>query len=272
MPPLRSLAPALSVTVALGLAFLGGTSSDAHARSTVKAAAPTLEIESKVCNIGPNAEDRSATITASSILSGTGDRVSIKFGIQQRQGKAKWRALPAGADSGLGTWETSQAGRAGLRYTKTINGLAEGIQYRVTVDARGLGESGKVVTKTARRYVPCTQPLFTPTFGLVKATDAQVAGGAHEVTATVRNVGRLPFTAPGVVTVYDGTTRAILATTDVAPLEGGDTTKIVVPIATCTSDLVVVVMSKDALPTDSGEGRTATIPCAGTKSATRARP
>ena len=271
MPPLRSLFSACSVAAALSLVIVGGQAPTAQARAVAKAPAPSLSIESKVCNIGPEADARSATITASAILGDDGDRVSMKFSIQQRQDNAKWRAVPGSAQSGLGGWETSQSGRDGLRYTKTINGLGEGIKYRIVVDARGLSDAGKVVTKTARRYVACTQPLFTPTLDLVRAVDAQVAGGTHEVTVTVRNAGRLPLMVPGTVSVQDAATRSVLGTAPVDTLEGGETVKLVVPIAACPNEIFVTVQAQDAVAADLTNDQSATVSCKAAQSRSSAR-
>ncbi|MDQ8046339.1 MAG: hypothetical protein AAGC46_06450 [Solirubrobacteraceae bacterium] len=269
MTRLRHLPSALSVAFALALAVSGALTPDAHARA-VKAAAPTLSIESKVCNIGATADDRFATITASALLGSTGDRVSMRFTVQSKSStiaKARWRTVPAAPDSGLGTWQTGDAGHSGLRYTKTLNGLDEGVQYRVYVDARGVDEDGDVVTKQARKTVSCVEPLFTPTLSLTKATDA-LATGSHTVTATIKNLGRLT-SAPPVVTVEDGTTRAVLGQVVAASgLKGNGTVKVEVPLSACNGSLFVTVQEQGADLADLLPTQSATVSCA-TASAAR---
>jgi hypothetical protein len=257
------------VAVALALATVGALATGAHAAAP-KAAAPSLSIGSDVCNIGPTDDDRFATITASALLGGAGDRVSMRFTVQSRPStpaKSKWVTVPADPDSGLGTWQTGDAGHSGLRYTKTLNGLDEGTQYRVYVDARGVDDDGDVVTKQARKTVTCVEPLFTPTLTLVKALDALDASG-HTVTATVRNLGRITSAAP-VVTVEDATTRAVLGTvTGAVGVAGNTQTKISVPISACNGSVFVTVQEQGADLSDLTPDQSATIACA-TAPATR---
>ncbi len=272
MLPLRLITPFASAIAALSLAIVGGLAPDAHARIATKGPAPALTVESKVCAIGPTVDERSATVVASAILDGDGARVSMKFSIQQRADfKAKWKSVPGSAKSGLGGWENGQPGRAGLRYTKTINGLAEGVQYRVVVDARGLGEGDKVVTKTARRYVPCTQPLFTATLRLAKVVDVLADGGGHEISVSVRNAGRLPTTDEGVVTIYDAVTRQQLASATVEQLKGGETSKVVAPLATCPGQLYITVQLALTDITELTAEQSTTIDCESSEPGNRQR-
>jgi hypothetical protein len=255
--------------VALALALGGALTTDAHARAT-KAPAPALSIESKVCAVGPTDAERSATVTASAILGDDGDRASMKFSIQQRIGKAKWKSVPGSAKSGLGAWETGDAGHAGLRYTKTINGLSEGVQYRILVDARGVDAAGKVVTKSIRKTVTCVQPLFTATLQLVKAVDTAKSDGTHTVNVNLRNAGRLTSDPP-VVTVRDAGTLTVLGSFTDDGIKGGGTTKVAVAIPACTGPLYVTVQQEDADPTSLTADQSTTIPCAGASAARRDR-
>lgn len=228
---------ALAVTAAaLALAPSAG--------AAAKSPAPTLTVESKVCNIGPTALERSAVVTAKAAYN-VGARVSMKFTMQQRTatGKAKWRAVLS-KDNGLGVWETTDGESVDLRYTKTINGLAEGLQYRVAIDARGVSDSGKAVTRTARKYVTCTQPLFSPTLTLTGAADSLVDGN-HQVKATLRNIGRLPSGAI-TVTAKDAITRTPLGTLAIDSLKGNGTLRISVPLTACTGQVLLTATQDPA--------------------------
>jgi len=252
-----------AAVAALALATGGVLAGGAQARAAAKPAGPTLTIESKVCNIGPTDDDRFATITASALLGTAGDRVSMRFTVQQRPigASSKWVTIPADPASGLGTWQTGDAGHSGLRYTKTFNGLDEGQQYRVYVDARGVDDDGTVATKQSRKTAPCNQPLFTPTLSLLRAVDG-LDGGVHTVTATIRNLGR-EQAAPAVVTVQDATTRAVLGTvTTDAGLKGGTQAKVDVPISACNDSVFVTVQQQGAALADLTPAQSATISCA----------
>jgi hypothetical protein len=255
-----------AVTLATALLF----APSAGAR-VAKAAAPALTIESKVCNIGPTTADRSAVITAKAAYN-AGARVSMKFTMQQRTGKAKWRSLLS-KDDGLGVWETTDGEAVDLRYTKTINGLAEGLQYRVSIDARGVSDAGKAVTKTAHKSVTCTQPIFTPTLTLSAASDS-VVDGNHQVSATLRNTGRL---ASGTIKVLakDAVTRAELGNLTIDSVKGNGMIKITVPLSSCNGQVVLTATQvPQVLPNPDSSAPapidpTVTVDCAATPAVRR---
>jgi hypothetical protein len=224
------------------LALLAGAVAGvpASASAAAKGAAPLLRVEAKACQIGALVEQRSVSATASAVLRDAGDRVALRFTLQQRLDSGKWQAIWAKSKKGLGTWEIGGPDRAGLRYTKTVTNLDEGVRYRLVIDARGIAEDGHAVTKTARRSVTCIQPRFTPDVRLSSAEDSLAGNGDHVLTATLTNAGRLP-SATSVVTVMDHATRAVLGRLTVDSIKGQRTLRVRVPLTGCTGKLFVVV-------------------------------
>lgn len=226
-------------TVALALLASLAPVAPASAR-TAKPAGPALTIESKACNTGTENATRSIVLTASAVLRGTGDEVQMRFTVQQRAAaKTSWRTVFAKTGD-LGTWATSDAGADGLRYTKTINGLTEGAQYRVLIDARGINANGKVVTKTTRKSYTCIQPQVTPRLVMVRVNRPRAADAATPLRATIRNLGR-DTSKPAVITVRDATTNATLGqvTSDAVP--GRTATTIPVTLTQCPGTVTVSV-------------------------------
>lgn len=253
--PRHPLALFAALLVALGL-----TAAPAGARA-VKPAGPALTIESKTCNTGADLEQRFIVLTASAVLRGDGDEVQMRFTVQQRATiKTTWRTVFAKTGD-LGTWATSDAGADGLRYTKTINGLAEGSQYRVLVDARGIAAGGKVVTKTTRKTYTCVQPQLSAALVLPRAVP--VLGNANKgplVRATIRNAGKAESAAP-VITVRDAATQAQLGQVVTTPLPGRATVTIPVPITSCTGQIIVTVQETGGTPTELTPDQTLTVDC-----------
>lgn len=276
MPAFRT--PRLTASVAAATALLAAASFGpaAPARAASKAPAPTLSIEAKSCTIGLSDDERSVTVTALALLGDVGDRVTMRFALQSRVGKTKWKSVLFKDPTNTKKWETTEALRAGLKLTKTIPNLPEGFQYRVVVESRGVDTGGKVVTRTAKRYYVCNQPLFTPTLGLGKATVAKKApaGGITlapvppETTATtpapqasqdntgaaflvipVKNAGRI--TSPeAVLTVARVDTREVLSKWRVDPIKGGATARLLLGIPADCTQLYLTVQPVDAKPTD----------------------
>ena len=259
----------LFAAAALALsAFLAPTASAA----VVKAAAPSLTIQAKSCLIGAAPEDRSVTVTALALLGTTGDKVTMRFTVQARQGKTRWRSLLFKDPTSTKKWETTEASGAGLKLTKTIPELDEGYEYRVVVESRSIDAAGKVVTKTARKYVPCKQPLFTPTLVLTSAKmvdgkDAPVKSEGPVFVYTVKNIGRLPAES-FVLTAADGVTREQLFQVGAGPLKGNASTTGVSTGPTCTGQFYVTVQLKGADPSTLTPDQAKMVNCAVTPTAT----
>lgn len=230
-----------------------------------KAAAPTLSIESKTCAIGATEEERSVTVTALALLGATGDRVTMRFSLQSRQGKAKWKSVLFKDPTTTKKWETTEAERAGLKLTKVIPSLPEGYQYRVVVESRGINAGGKVVTRTAKRNVLCNQPLFTPTLvlGKIEKTKARgVDGDAYVVP--VKNLGRLA-SKPYVLSIARADTREQLASVRSSALKGGATNRTTVPLnGDCTGPVVIAVHEEGADPSALTPAQSVVVGCDGT--------
>jgi hypothetical protein len=253
-----------SFLAALGLlaASVSATAGPASARSA-KPLGPVLTVESKACNTGAADANRSVVVTAAAVLRDTGDGIQMRFTVQQRDtAKAKWRSVFAKTGD-LGTWATSTPGTDGLRYTKTINGLAQGTQYRVAIDARGTNAAGKVVTRTTRRTFTCIQPQISARLTLARATVQEPgAGGKQTVRAFVRNAGR-EATTEVIVTVRDATTQGVLgeATFPALPALTGPRA-LQVPIGTCPGTVTVSVQQSDSELTSLAPDQSLTLDCA----------
>jgi hypothetical protein len=257
------------LTVALlGLLAIVAPVAPATAR-TAKPAGPVLAIESKACNTGTDVAQRSIVLTASAVLRGTGDEVQMRFTVQQRAAaKTSWRTVFAKTGD-LGTWATSDAGADGLRYTKTINGLTEGAQYRVLVDARGINAAGKVVTKTTRKSYTCLQPQLSPRLVMLRAEP--ILGRADRppfIRTTIRNLGR-NTSADAIVTVRDASNQAVLGTQTVAGLSGRQSAVVPVGVPGCTGTIVVTVQQTGDPLTALTPEQSLTVDCNATAAAAR---
>ena len=277
MPAFRTprFAALAAATVALLATATVGPA--APATAAPKAAAPTLSIESKTCSIGATEEERSVTVTALALLGATGERVTMRFSLQSRLSKAKWKSVLFKDPTITKKWETTDAVRAGLKLTKTIPSLPEGFQYRVVVESRGVDANGKVVTRTAKRYVNCNQPLFTPTLTLGKTsvskkapTDgltpnpapaddpagsttptptAAASAGPPYLVIPVKNAGRVT-SGDAILTVARADTRETLSRWTVDPIKGGATVKLLVSVPADCSQLYVTVQPTGAKPAE----------------------
>lgn len=260
----RFHAAAAALLTALTVAFAGPA---APAGAAPKGGAPTLTIESKACTIGATEEERSVTVTALALLGATGDRVTMRFSLQSRQGKAKWKSVLFKDPTTTKKWETTEALRAGLKLTKVIPNLPEGYRYRVAVESRGVDEAGKVVTKTSKKYVLCNQPLFTPTLvlGKVKVLRNGASGSPDSegpsLVVPVKNLGRLA-SGDVVLTIADAATRKVYAQVGTASLKGGGTTRWVGGLPAGCTQLYVTVQEKDADPAALTADQAATVDCA----------
>lgn len=235
---------------------------------TSKPAGPALTIDAKACNTGTDAASRSIVLTASAVLRGTGDEVQMRFTVQQRAAiKTSWRTVFAKTGE-LGTWATSDAGADGLKYTKTINGLAEGTQYRVLIDARGIEAGGKVVTKTTRKSYTCLQPQLTPRLVLVRATPARAADTGPALRVAVRNTGR-DASLPAVITVRDATTQATLGTVTTDAIPGRAQLVETLPLTSCNGQAIVSVQQQGEPLTALAPDQSLTITCGATATPAR---
>lgn len=260
----RFHAAAAALLTALTVAFAGPA---APAGAAPKGGAPTLTIESKACTIGATEEERSVTVTALALLGATGDRVTMRFSLQSRQGKAKWKSVLFKDPTTTKKWETTEALRAGLKLTKVIPNLPEGYRYRVAVESRGVDEAGKVVTKTSKKYVLCNQPLFTPTLTLSKvrvlkqSSSSNVEFEGPSLEMTIRNLGRLPSKGLD-LTIADGATRAPLSKTVLPSIKGGGSARWIGPLPKDCTKLYITVQEAGADPSALTVEQSATVDCA----------
>lgn len=271
MPSFRSSARAARRLLPLATLLAVGLT-PASALAAKKGPAPRLTIENRVCATGLQAADRSLTATANAVLRKSGgDRVALRFNAQQRgPGAKKWTRVQAAAEGGLGKWEIGQPGGVGLSYTKTLAGLAEETRYRLTVETRGLSADGKVVTRTAKRTIPCNQPRQNADVRLRKVEHVAPSGAAGDtLRVRIYNPG---FVAAGksLMTLRDGD-GATVATKEVAPLRGRASRTASFAIPRCESGMTLVI---EPLAGADGEPETSAhvveLACATGKQARRA--
>lgn len=245
----------LTLITALSALLLPGS---AHAGKPV---GPKVKIVERVCNRGVDPSERSVIVSVNAVLPSSSNAVQMRFTVQRRAGtKGRWSTVPATPESGLSTWSASAPGATVLSWTKTIDGLDEGLQYRVRVDARGVDESGKATTRTRRAYVTCIQPQISAKITLkgvtVSSSGAATDGSGGEQPAAasfptieLRNSGRQASGALR-VTLSDLSTGAELWKTTIVGIPGGKKRTVTLNTTGCTGPLRVTVQPVADLNTD----------------------
>lgn len=223
----------LTLAAATALLVLPAT---AQARAT-KDPAPKLTIDERVCKTGPADDQRFALVTATALLRSNADRVGLRFSVQEKNAKGKWVNLPY-TDPTMGKWELSASGGKGLRYTQDVGGLAEGIQYRVVVQARGVDSSGRSTTATARRNVGCNQPQVTPR--IVLTNSAVLFGTSSRLQLDVRNAGR-STSKKWTVKLLSSSTGDLLGELTGSPLKAKETARVTTDFPECKGRIQVVI-------------------------------
>lgn len=218
-----------------------------------KPVGPKLTITERLCNRGADPSERSIVLTVNAALPTASTAVQMRFTVQRRATKkGRWSTVPATPDSGLGIWSASTPGATLLSWTKTIDGLDEGQQYRTRIDARGINDAGAATTRVRRAYVTCIQPQISAKITLksvsssVGATTDGGAGGDTPAAAPaqpsieLRNSGR-QASGPLRVTLTDLANGTEVWKTTIAGIPGGKKRTVSLNTRGCTGAMRVTV-------------------------------
>lgn len=152
-------------------------------------APPPLKATLAACSIGATADQRFAVFTGSMPAYRGTKRMAMKFDLFIRPlGAAEW--LPV-KGKGLSRWQRSAPGRDGFVYTKRVERLLQGNDYRVAVRFRWYQSSGPKRRDRVRRTPVCRQPDQRPN---LKIEALRIEPGADSASRkyvlTVVNTGR----------------------------------------------------------------------------------
>jgi hypothetical protein len=168
------------------------------------AAPPPLKASLAACSIGAEEDQRFAVFTGSMPAYRGTRRMAMKFDLFVRPiGAADW--LPV-KGKGLSRWQRSHPGREGFVYTKRVERLLQGNEYRVTVRFRWYQQVGFRRRDRVRRTPVCRQPDQRPN---LKIEALRIEPGAdaasRKYVVTVVNAGRTAAEAfdVGLVTTQD---------------------------------------------------------------------
>lgn len=281
----------LAVGAALVVLFPAAANAEAAPK---KGPAPTLQIDQRTCKTGLTSAERYMSVTATAILRGTGDRVAMRFRVQQRSAPGKWSNVVTSDPATLGKWEQSTADGTALRVTKQLNNLWEDMRYRVVIQARGTDRKGKPVSQTSQRIVTCIQPQMTADVRIVKARK-RVRDANTIVYLTLRNAGTVTAgrsqisvfaaTASGDTAAGPGERDGKVASrkqteepeqpaplleTTAGPLKSHATRTVKLDLGACTGRVRIVVEDRigaDGKP--AGPGNETTVRCGSGKSAAK---
>ncbi len=132
------------------------------------------------------------------------ERMMLRFTLLQRAPGERFRRVRA---SGLSRWKRSRRGVRRLVHRQRVRGLKVGLEYRMRVDFRWVGEDGRVIRRGRARSRICS--LVEPLPNLrVTAIDGGAEGGGERYTVTVQNSGRVASPQSGLRLSVDGKPQA----------------------------------------------------------------
>jgi hypothetical protein len=221
---------ALTLLVAAAAA-LPAAAPAAPAAPPASSALPPLRAALAACSTGATADERFAVFVASMpALPGT-RRMAMRFDLYERRlGTRRWIRLGA---RGFGRWQRSSEGRSGFVYTKRVERLRRGREYRAHVRFRWHGAHG-IQRTAARRTAACAQPDQRPNLRIVAVAPAGRDGDRARYRVTVANVGA---SAAGAFAVAAAEARQDGAT--VAGLPAGERMTVEVGGPACEPDRAV---------------------------------
>jgi hypothetical protein len=187
---------------------------------------PPLKASLAACSTGGTEDQRFAVFTGSMPAYRGTRRMAMRFDLFLRpDGERAW--LPV-KGRGLSRWQRSSPGREGFVYTKRVERLLPGNDYRVAVRFRW-SQSGAPRRDRVRRTPVCEQPDQRPNLRIEAVTIQPGADAAsRRYVVTVRNAGPSPAGAfnVGLTTTQDDVRR-------VAGLPAGERATIEVPAPAC---------------------------------------
>src|SRR5687768_4954262 len=145
----------------LCLAAVPAAAQDAGTAATADTAGarPPLKASLAACSVGAEEDQRFAVFTGSMPAYRGTTRMAMRFDLFIRPtGAREW--LPV-KGKGLSRWQRSDPGREGFVYTKRVERLLQGNEYRVTVRFRWY-QSGAKRSDRVRRTPVCRQPDQRP--------------------------------------------------------------------------------------------------------------
>lgn len=167
-------------------------------------APPPLKATLAACSVGATDDQRFAVFTGSMPAYRGTRRMAMKFDLFMRPiGATSWLQVKS---KGLSRWQRSGPGREGFVYTKRVERLLQGNEYRVTVRFRWYQAPGLKRRDRVRRTPICRQPDQRPN---LKIESLRIEPGAdaasRKYVVTVVNTGRTAAEAfdVGLVTTQD---------------------------------------------------------------------
>jgi CARDB len=208
------------------LPVLGLLAVPAGAQDGGTAQRPPLKASLAACSTGPAEDQRFAVFTGSMPAYRGTKRMAMRFDLFLRpDGADEW--LPVRV-RGLGRWQRSDPNRTGFVYTKRVERLLQGNDYRVSVRFRWY-QSGTPRRDRVRRTPVCEQPdqranLRIESVSIQPGADA----ASRRYVVAVRNVGPTAAGAfdVGLTTTQDDVRR-------VAGLPAGERATVEVPAPAC---------------------------------------
>lgn len=172
--------------------------------AAVDPAPPPLKASLAACSTGAAADQRFAVFTGSMPAYRGTRRMAMKFDLYSRPvGGDTWAPVTV---RGFGRWQRSDPGRAGFVYTKRVERLRQGHEYRVAVRFRWYQAPGLARRDRVRRTPVCRQPDQRPNLRIEALRIEQGADAAsRRYVVTVANAGRTAANAfdVGLVTTRD---------------------------------------------------------------------
>jgi hypothetical protein len=193
---------------------------------------PPLKAALAACASGPSEDDRFAVFTGSMPAYRGTERMAMRFDLFVRPAGAKlWRPVKS---KGFGYWVRSKPGVSGFVWTKRVERLLQGAEYRSAVRFRWVQEEGTERAERVRRSPVCEQPDQRPNLKVSGVT--VLPGGKYRavivndgVTAAGSFDVRLESSAPN-------------DTRTVASLPAGEQATVELSGGECTSDFPVRVV------------------------------
>jgi hypothetical protein len=186
------------------VAAVPASGQDAQPAPAPTPAPPPLKATLAACSIGTTDDQRFAVFTGSMPAYRGTRRMAMKFDLFVRPiGGVEWLAVKG---KGLSRWQRSDPGREGFVYTKRVERLLQGSEYRVAVRFRWYQAPGLERRDRVRRTPVCRQPDQRPN---LKIEALRIEPGAdaasRKYVVAVLNTGRTAASAfdVGLTTTQD---------------------------------------------------------------------
>lgn len=218
--------------------------------------APPLKAALAACVNGPSEDQRFAVFTGSMPAYRGTERMAMRFDLYERlEGSRRWTPVKS---KGFGRWVRSKPGVGGFVWTKRVERMLQGADYRATIRFRWDQAEGYARADRTRTSPVCRQPDQRPNLRV----DSVVDLGAGRYRAVIVNDGR---TAAG---SFDVRLESSLPDDrrTIASLPAGERATVELTGGVCTDDFPVrVVVDPPKLVDESSEADNRTVVrCSGT--------